>query len=208
MTIPGSLQAIPSNVDDRESTAAVQLKSISPAVVAIFIAIYATIALPSVLQGTVPTAILVLMSVVGAALICLSAIDMATERLPDVLTFTLCAIGLLIASLDGLEALGWAALAGITGYAVFAGLAACFKKVRGYAGLGLGDAKLLAAGGTLVGFEGLASVVLIGSVTALLFASATLPRSRQQAWTERIPFGPFLAIGIWSVWLHGPLTSV
>ncbi|MBU1211982.1 MAG: A24 family peptidase [Alphaproteobacteria bacterium] len=171
----------------------------------LLVGIYFVVAFPSVLTAPADITVLAISLVVGAQLIWLSAIDLATKRLPDRLTYGVCAIGLLLAAFEGSEAVAWSALAGLAGYALFAGLAAAFLQMRSYAGLGLGDAKLLAAGGTLVGLEGLGSVVLIGSMSALVFACVKFSRHRQAVWTARIPFGPFLAIGIWCVWHHGPL---
>lgn len=178
---------------------------ISPANVAVLAAVFSAVAIPSLATAPVNSAILGLSLVVGSLLVWLSAIDLATERLPDRFTFPLFAIGLLAAGIDGPESAGWAALAGVMAYLAFAGLAAGYLRIRRQAGLGMGDAKLLAAGGTLVGFEGLPSVVLIGSLLALVFAFFNIVRYNERAMNSHIPFGPFLAFGIWCVWLHGPL---
>ena len=71
-----------------------------------------------------------------------------------------------------------------------------FKKLRGKDGLGRGDAKLLAGGGAWCGWMGLPFIVLIGSGMGLV--AALFPSVRNQ---KRIPFGPFLALGILIVWL-------
>ena len=61
-----------------------------------------------------------------------------------------------------------------------------------------------------LGRPGLPSVLLIGAVTALL-GVVILPgwarlTGRSISGTDPIPFGTFLAIGIWIVRLYGPLT--
>ena len=70
---------------------------------------------------------------------------------------------------------------------------------------GLGDVKLFAAAGAWVGWQGLPSVLLIGAATglaaALLLARAKGPPGPR----EPVPFGPYLALGLWITWLYGPV---
>ncbi len=66
--------------------------------------------------------------------------------------------------------------------------------MRGRVGLGLGDAKLLAAGGAWLGVALLPDVLLVSALAGLCWA---VGRRR-----SRIAFGPFLAGGIWVVWLY------
>ena len=86
------------------------------------------------------------------------------------------------------------------GYGLIAGLAAYWRKTRGYEGIGLGDAKLLAAGGAWVGVMGLPVILLIASILGLLAGVivSSAPQSRQARLA--LPFGPCLRIGIWIVW--------
>ena len=77
--------------------------------------------------------------------------------------------------------------------------------LRGREGIGLGDAKLMAAAGAWVSWEGLPSVLLVATLGGL--TSALLQRFRK-GWiraTDRVAFGAFLCVGIWLVWLYGPL---
>ena len=134
------------------------------------------------------------LAVLSGLLIALSVIDLKTFRLPNVLTFSLIALGLLDAYFfvgQFYERLIGAAL----GYGVFVSIELLFKKLRGKDGLGRGDAKLLAAGGAWCGWMGLPFIVLIGSGMGLI--AALFPSMRQQS---KIPFGPFLALGIFIVW--------
>lgn len=140
----------------------------------------------------------------AAVLIALSAIDWATCRLPDSLTLPLAVAGLVLVSSDRVFDHAAAALAS---YAVLAGLAWVFERIRGYPGLGLGDAKLTAAGAAWLGPEGPAQVVLMACVLAIVFALARGLRN-PATWRVRLPFGPFLAAGIWITWLYGPTFSV
>ena len=78
------------------------------------------------------------------------------------------------------------------------------RRLRGREGLGLGDAKLFAAGGAWVAWQGLASVVLVASVAALTVAGLQALHGGVRA-DNRIPFGLYLGPAIWLIWLIGPL---
>lgn len=130
-----------------------------------------------------------------AALIQLARIDWATHRLPNIITLPLIAAGLLWAfgtAEDFYPHLLGAAL----GYGVFWAVEVLYRLIRKRDGLGRGDAKLLAAGGAWCGAWALPAIVLIASVSALIYI---LPKGEQR--DTRIPFGPFLAIGIGAVWV-------
>lgn len=141
----------------------------------------------------------------GATLAALSAIDLAVRRLPDVLTLPLAAAGIGLAWLIDPQLVPWRAAAALAGFLALWAVARLYLVLRGRAGLGLGDAKLLAASGAWVGLEGLPSVVLVGSVAAL--AALAVARWSGQVLSPHlaIPFGPFLALGFWLVWLYGPI---
>ena len=125
--------------------------------------------------------------------------------MPDRLSLPLIPAGLaVIAALDP-GRLGSHALAATIGFAAFAGLAYAYRALRGRDGLGLGDAKLFAAAGAWLGWQALPSVVLIGSATALGLAIGARCLGRKIAWSQRLAFGPHLALALWVVWLHGPL---
>jgi leader peptidase (prepilin peptidase)/N-methyltransferase len=153
-----------------------------------------------------PDAAVVAASVLlGGTLAVLSAIDVRTYRLPDVLTLPLLIAGLAVAWGLDLAPLWWRVLSAAIGWGLLAGIALLYERARGVAGLGLGDAKLLAAGAAWVGGEGIPTLLLVGAVTALLFAGLGRVFGREIDRMTRLPFGPFLAVGIWCVWLLGPL---
>jgi leader peptidase (prepilin peptidase)/N-methyltransferase len=73
--------------------------------------------------------------------------------------------------------------------------------------MGLGDGKLLAASGAFVAWQGLPSVMLIASITALAIAlSKTIMGGGRVSLADRMPFGTFLCFATWIVWVYGPLT--
>lgn len=149
----------------------------------------------------VPTPPLPETALLGVVLVALAAIDARTRTLPDALTLPLAISGLVLAPHHAVLAHVMAALAC---YGAMAALAWLYERARGRPGLGLGDAKMLAAGGAWLGPDGVPAALLIACALALLGAALLEARGRIDR-ESRIPFGPFLAAGIWSAWLFGPL---
>jgi leader peptidase (prepilin peptidase)/N-methyltransferase len=141
----------------------------------------------------------------GWVLLCLAAVDIAALRLPDALTLPLLAAGLAISALlPGRPILDHLAGAAV-GWALLAGLALAYRRWRKLDGLGLGDAKLLAAAGAWLGWQALPSVLLIACLIAFIWVAARRARHGRRALAEPIAFGAPLALAFWIVWLHGPL---
>lgn len=141
----------------------------------------------------------------GWTLLALAVIDQRHLVLPDELTLPLLVAGLIVAYLLNADAVIDHAVGAVAGFAALFILAIVYRRIRGREGLGLGDAKLLAAAGAWVSWTGLASVVLVASVTALIVVLARLVLGRKIAADEQIPFGPYLCLATWLVWLYGPL---
>jgi leader peptidase (prepilin peptidase)/N-methyltransferase len=93
----------------------------------------------------------------------------------------------------------------VAGFAVLGAISLLYRRLRHREGLGLGDAKLLAALGAWVSWQGLPTVLLWGSMLGLVFALVRSAMGRGLQWSDRIPFGVFLGAGGWLVWLYGPL---
>jgi leader peptidase (prepilin peptidase) / N-methyltransferase len=172
---------------------------------AAFLVLYALLAAPRLFQDGVDLDFLVLSSLLALALAVLSAIDLRTYRLPDLLTLPLVALGVLATPLLLGAALWWQAISAALGFALMAGVGFAYRRLRGHAGLGLGDAKLLAAAGAWLGAEALPSVLIWACGSAILALLLQAWRTGALSARARIPFGPFLAFGTWLVWLHGPL---
>ena len=170
---------------------------------AAFAGLYGLLALPVLwwqqpsLEGLLASAVLAL------ALAALSAIDVRDYRLPDVLTLPLAAAGLLASWWAGESPLWWHVVSAVIGFALLAGLASAYRYARGRDGLGLGDAKLLAASGAWLGAEALPVVLMWACGAAIVGLLIAGWRSKEFSATTRIPFGPFLAFGTWLVWLYG-----
>jgi len=139
----------------------------------------------------------------GWALLLLGAIDRRIGLLPDMLTLPLVVAGLLAGLFEPGAPLADRAIGAAVGYLLFAGLAFAYRRLRGRDGLGLGDAKLLAAGGAWLGWQALPWVILVGAGAALV---VTLIAARGEVSRHTaIAFGPWLAFGIWLMRLIGPL---
>lgn len=142
----------------------------------------------------------------GWILIVLAAIDLATLTLPDRLTLPLGLAGLAFAGLTGgLSAGLWHLTAAAAGFLAIEGLNAGYRALRGRDGLGRGDAKLAAAAGAWVGLAGLPTVLLAAAICALTAVVTMRASGRPIAAATALPFGPALAVGLWLVWLYGPL---
>ena len=139
--------------------------------------------------------------VFGWLLLALAMIDWRQYLLPDVLTLPLLAAGLGLAALGEPADLGAHALGAIGGFSAFALIAWSYRQLRGRDGLGLGDAKLLAAIGAWVTWRGLPDVVVLAAAVALLTA---LAQRKALDPTAKVPFGSYLALAGWLVWLYGP----
>jgi len=141
----------------------------------------------------------------GWALLTLAAIDLRTGLLPDMLTLPLLGAGLVVAYAIERASLDAHILGAFFGFVAFALLAMAYRGLRGREGLGLGDAKLLAAAGAWLGWIGLPTVILLGAAIGLAFVLARRLAGKEIDATTRIAFGPALAVAAWIVWLYGPL---
>jgi leader peptidase (prepilin peptidase)/N-methyltransferase len=147
----------------------------------------------------------------GGVLLVLSFIDLATQLLPDVITLP--AIPILYLAAFGAHGADWLQrlIGAAAGYLFFRLIADFYFYVLKREGLGLGDGKLLAVIGAVLGWRALPFVVFVG---ALVGALASIPvalviRRRGGASAEplrrlQIPFGPFLALAALVYLFAGP----
>ncbi len=141
----------------------------------------------------------------GWTLLALAVIDQRHMFLPDVLSLPLIPAGLVVAALTPAGGLVHH-MVGVVAAAVSLGaIAWAYQRVRGREGLGLGDVKLFAAAGAWVGWQGLASVLLIGAAAGLAAACIAAPAKGLPGPREPVAFGPYLALGLWVTWLYGPV---
>jgi leader peptidase (prepilin peptidase) / N-methyltransferase len=166
--------------------------------------LYLLLALPMLRDETARPAVLAASALLGAALIWLSLIDIRTMRLPDAITLPLIVSGPAVAFALAGASVVWHAGSAAAGFLFLYLIARGYRALRGRDGLGLGDAKLFAAAGAWLGLEGLPSVMLWGSGAALVTVLAISLLHRPLSASSRLPFGPFIALGFWLVWLYGP----
>jgi leader peptidase (prepilin peptidase)/N-methyltransferase len=140
-------------------------------------------------------------------LLALAVIDFETSLLPDQLTLPLIWLGLIVALLQVSHVTLTTAVSGaLVGYLslyIFYWLA---KLLTGKEGFGYGDFKLLAAIGAWLGASELLGVIVVSTLSALLFVMIIL-RVKPG---EHFPFGPYLVIGalVMLFTQHAPLFSV
>ena len=77
-----------------------------------------------------------------------------------------------------------------------------YRRLRGRAGLGLGDVKLAGVAGAWLSASLLPAAIELAALAALLaYAARQIRKRRQFRSGSRLPFAAFLAPSIWIVWL-------
>jgi prepilin signal peptidase PulO-like enzyme (type II secretory pathway) len=125
-------------------------------------------------------------------LIILCVIDLKTFLLPNQLTLSLLAFGLLMnltpfgfcSFFDGL-------LGAILGFTLIYILNLIYKRLRKTYGIGMGDAKLLGALGAIFGYAHVLPILFIASLGCLVFK--LIPYSSKKL-SSIIAFGPYLCL--------------
>jgi leader peptidase (prepilin peptidase)/N-methyltransferase len=149
----------------------------------------------------------------AGVLVVLSFIDLATQLLPDVITLP--AIPILFLSAFGAHQADWLErlIGAAAGYLFFRLIADFYYYVLKREGLGLGDGKLLALIGAVLGWKALPFVVFVGACAGALIslpAALWVRRRTQPAATQeplrrlQVPFGPFLAAAALAYLFIGP----
>ena len=143
-------------------------------------------------------------------LVAASGIDLRTRLLPDSITLSLLWLGLLAAH-ERLFVSPKAALAGaMVGYASLWSVNWLYRQyqvvvrreARPQDGIAPGDFKLLAAIGAWCGLQGILPTILLSSLVGAVVGTLWLRLSRQDRQTP-LPFGPYLAMAGWIVFMWG-----
>lgn len=140
----------------------------------------------------------------GWALLLLAIIDAWHLVLPDEITLPLIPAGLAVAWTIDPGLVAPHAVGAVFGFVFIAAARALYARIRGREGIGLGDAKLLAAAGAWVSWDGVPGVLLLAAAAALAGHGLAAWRSGQSLKDRELPFGPYIAGGFWLVWLYGP----
>lgn len=146
--------------------------------------------------GFLPVAALVSMTIV------LIYIDLEIQILPDVIDLPGVAIGLFIgtvhlgASYPGLllsKTLLESVVGAVAGGGVLLAIALGYKLVRKIEGMGLGDVKMMAMLGAVLGWEPLLPLLILASVTGAVVGLFLATRS-EKGMQVALPFGIFLGL--------------
>lgn len=149
-----------------------------------------------------------LFGVFSLFLIVLSYIDFKTLLLPDTLTLSLLWSGLGINAFGLLVLPQTAILGAISAYLSFFSVSHIYLLIRRRAGLGLGDAKLLAAIGAWLGWPALPLIVLNAALINLIWALsvALFVKPKRSIAEQHFPFGPALSLSAIGVMMFKILT--
>lgn len=129
-------------------------------------------------------------------LLAATMIDADTMLLPDQLTLPLLWLGLLVNLSTGQIPLETAVIGAAAGYLLLWSTYWGFKLATGREGMGYGDFKLLAALGAWLGWQMLPAILLLASMSGLVFAILRMI-AKNMSRGDPMPFGPFLAIAGW-----------
>lgn len=141
------------------------------------------------------------MGILTVALGALSVIDFRTGYLPDVIVAPLGLVGLIIAIVGSPVGVSWqmALVGAAINAGLFYGLRWLISRLKGREAMGLGDVKLVAAGGLWLGPVGLPYIMAVAGVATLLGAGIAGLITGKPVWQGEMPLGPGLAIGILGV---------
>lgn len=159
---------------------------------------WSALALPSAVPA-------LLTALLGWQLLLLAVVDGENFWLPDILTWPLIISGAVAAVTLPERSVTDAGVGAAAGFALLWLLAFVYRRTRGRQGLGGGDPFMLAGAGAWVGWIGLPSVLLWACAVGFSLVAARLIVRRKVRGDDRLPFGTLLAVGIWLVWLYGPL---
>jgi leader peptidase (prepilin peptidase) / N-methyltransferase len=126
----------------------------------------------------------------AATLVVLSFIDLDTKRLPDVITLPAIVV-FFLAGFAIHEVPWWERAIGVAaGYLLIRIVADAYYYLTGREGMGLGDGKLLAMMGALLGWKAILPIVFLASLVGVLVGvPAILLRRRRAAAAQATPTG-------------------
>jgi leader peptidase (prepilin peptidase)/N-methyltransferase len=162
---------------------------------------------------TGPTIAFLAIAAIVSMTIALIFIDLEIQILPDVIDLPGVVIGLAIAGFSLAPAGSDLALAGTlaesaigaaAGAGVLLAIAATYKLLRNVEGMGLGDVKMMAMIGSVVGWRWLFAVLMTASVCGALIGVGMAARSRDGLRTA-LPFGVFLGLAMLAILFFGDI---
>jgi leader peptidase (prepilin peptidase) / N-methyltransferase len=130
----------------------------------------------------------------ATACLALAAIDAEFQILPDKITLTGIAFGILLAFFSRSRTPAAAMLGAAAGGGGLYLVAFLYEKIAGHEGMGLGDVKMLAMIGAFLSVSGVLVSVLLASLAGSIVGIAAIALGRGDR-RMRLPFGVFLAAG-------------
>lgn len=130
----------------------------------------------------------------ASACLALAAIDLEFQILPDRITLTGIAIGILLSFFSKTRTPGSALIGAAVGGGGLFLIAFLYEKFAGHEGMGLGDVKMLGMIGAFLGPVGVLMTVLAASLSGSVVGIAAIALGRGDR-KMRLPFGVFLAAG-------------
>lgn len=136
------------------------------------------------------------------SLICLSAIDIERQLLPDAIILPLLWLGLFLSLFSVFTDSTSSIVGAIAGYLSLWLVYQLFRILTGKEGMGHGDFKLLALFGAWLGWQALLLIVLLSSLVGAIFGILMILLLKHER-SIPIPFGPYLAAAGWIALLWG-----
>jgi len=140
----------------------------------------------------------VLLIILSLSFIIIFFIDLKHFIIPNILTFSMMALGFFKSFDPNLNPIFPnylnSLIGGVLGYGIIWSIIYFYKQVRKKEGMGLGDAKLFAVIGFWFGWISIPFIVFLSSVIALLSVVPSLIKN-SKTMSSQIPFGPYIIIG-------------
>ena len=140
----------------------------------------------------------VLLMILNLSFIIIFFIDLKHFIIPNVLTFSMMALGFIKSFDPNLNSIFPnyinSLIGGLLGYGIIWSIIFFYKQIRKKEGMGLGDAKLFAVIGFWFGWISIPFVIFLSSIIALISVVPDLMKNSKKLSTQ-IPFGPYIILG-------------
>ena len=150
---------------------------------------------------------IIFLSILSLILIMIFFIDLDNFIIPVSLNFTIMGLALLKNFLPNfntslIHEINQSIIGGMVGYLSIWLIIFLYKTIKKIDGMGLGDAKLMAAIGFLFGWQSVPFVLFVSSILGLIFVIPSLIKKQKNMRTE-IPFGPFIILACLIYFAYG-----
>ena len=150
---------------------------------------------------------IIFLSILSLILIIIFFIDLENFIIPDSLNFTIMGLALLKNFLPNfntslIHEIDQSIIGGMVGYLSIWLIIFLYKTIKKIDGMGLGDAKLMAAIGFLFGWQSVPFVLFVSSILGLIFVVPSLIKKQKNMRTG-IPFGPFIILACLIYFAYG-----